>query len=597
MRVGLLAVRWTIRSRRLMLALGLGLIGISGLAGAAPAQAHEPYSAYAWGSNVFGQLGNGSETGPEECGPSRRACSASALKVSGLSGVSVVAGGGTWSLALLEGGTVMAWGHDVNGELGDGTTTSSDVPVEVKGLSGVVAIAAGQQHGLALLSSGKVMAWGNNADGQLGDGKEGVGERSDVPVEVTGLSGVVAIAAGADTSLALLESGKVMAWGFNLGNGSEPEGGEKSDVPVEVKGLSGVAAVSAARGSADSLALLKSGKVMAWGYNEFGQVGNGGTTTAKAPVEVSGLKEVVAIAAGKKQSLALLANGSVVAWGFNAEGQLGDGTSTGPETCGMTMTACSKTPVAVSGLSAISAIAAFGSSLALHGGAAVDWGPNGEHQLGLSSPLPGPEPCGPEACSTKPLQVQGLSSVKGIAAGELHNLAVGPSVPVVSGVSPDQPNKRGTAKVTITGSEFEEASEVKFGSAKATSVVVKENGTIVEATSPAGKGTVDVTVTTPMGTSATSEADRFYYSRPTVKRLSPRKGPELGGTSVTITGTNFAGATAVKFGSSNATSFTVKSETEIVATSPSHPGGFVEVTVSTPNGTSAISKKDRFKYR
>jgi IPT/TIG domain/Regulator of chromosome condensation (RCC1) repeat len=304
----------------------------------------------------------------------------------------------------------------------------------------------------------------------------------------------------------------------------------------------------------------------------------------------------VAIAAGKRHSLALLANGNVVAWGYNAEGELGDGTSTGPETCGMTMAACSKTPVAVSGLGAVSTIAAFGSSVALSG-TAVAWGPNGEGQLGLSSPLPGPEPCGPEACSTKPMQVKGLFSVKGIAAGELHNLAVGPSVPVVTGVSPDQPNKRGATKVTITGAEFEEASEVKFGSAPAAGVVVKENGAVIEALAPAGKGTVDVTVTTPMGTSATGEADRFYYSRPAVKKLSPRKGFELGGTSVTITGTNFAGATAVKFGSSNATSFTVKSETEIVAVSPAHKAERVDVTVSSPNGTSAVSGKDRFRYR
>ena len=86
----------------------------------------------------------------------------------------------------------------------------------------------------------------------------------------------------------------------------------------------------------------------------------------------------------------------------------------------------------------------------------------------------------------------------------------------------------------------------------------------------------EVSVTTPVGASATGEADRFYYSRPAVKKLSTRKGPELGGTTVTITGANLSGASAVKFGSSEASSFNVKSEHEIVAVSPAHAGGTVD---------------------
>jgi hypothetical protein len=151
--------------------------------------------------------------------------------------------------------------------------------------------------------------------------------------------------------------------------------------------------------------------------------------------------------------------------------------------------------------------------------------------------------------------------------------------------------------VTITGAEFEEATEVKFGSANATSVTVSANGTKITAVAPAGKGTVDVTVTTPAGTSTTSSADRFYYEPPTVKKLSPKKGPALGGTAVTITGTRFAGAAVVKFGSTEATKVEVKSETLITAVSPAGTRGTVDVTVSTPTGTSAVTGKDRFHYR
>jgi IPT/TIG domain len=135
-----------------------------------------------------------------------------------------------------------------------------------------------------------------------------------------------------------------------------------------------------------------------------------------------------------------------------------------------------------------------------------------------------------------------------------------------------------------------------FGSTNAPSFTVNSEGSIT-AVAPAGKGIVDVTVETPAGKSLTSAADKFYYEPPTIKKLSPRKGPELGDTEVTISGINFTGATAVKFGSIEATSFKVKSPTEITAVSPAHAGGKVDVTVATPNGANAISSKDRFRYR
>jgi hypothetical protein len=134
---------------------------------------------------------------------------------------------------------------------------------------------------------------------------------------------------------------------------------------------------------------------------------------------------------------------------------------------------------------------------------------------------------------------------------------------------------------------------VRFGSAAA-SFTVSEDGSIT-AVSPPGKGIVDVTVTTPGGTSATGSADRFRYaSPPTVSDVSPGKGPTGGGTTVAITGTNFTEATAVKFGSTSA-SFTVVSATSIAATSPVQAAGAVDVTVTTPGGTSALSSADVFK--
>src|SRR5438445_8703904 len=87
-------------------------------------------------------------------------------------------------------GTVSAWGDNSFGELGNGTNTASNTPMQVSGLSGVTAIAGGELHGLALKSDGTVWAWGYNACGQLGNGKK---TDSHTPVQVLGLSGVGAL--------------------------------------------------------------------------------------------------------------------------------------------------------------------------------------------------------------------------------------------------------------------------------------------------------------------------------------------------------------------------------------------------------------------
>ena len=134
-----------------------------------------------------------------------------------------------------------------------------------------------------------------------------------------------------------------------------------------------------------------------------------------------------------------------------------------------------------------------------------------------------------------------------------------------------------------------------FGTTAATNVTVVSN-TEITADSPAGTGVVDVTVTTPGGKSATSSADHFtYIAAPAVTGLSPSSGPAAGGTLVTITGTGFTGATAVDFGTTAATNFTVVSSTEITADSPAGTG-VVDVTVTTPGGKSATSAADQFTY-
>ena len=120
-------------------------------------------------------------------------------------------------------------GGQQRGELGNGTLTGSDVPGRVSGLSGVRAVAAGGRHELAVLSGGTVLAWGDDTFGQLGNGIASANGDTEVPAAVPGLSGVTAVAAGEEHSLALLSDGTVMAWGENrygqLGSGSTAQRG------------------------------------------------------------------------------------------------------------------------------------------------------------------------------------------------------------------------------------------------------------------------------------------------------------------------------------------------------------------------------------
>jgi hypothetical protein len=171
------------------------------------------------------------------------------------------------------------------------------------------------------------------------------------------------------------------------------------------------------------------------------------------------------------------------------------------------------------------------------------------------------------------------------------------SAPAVTAVSPTAGPLAGGTTVTIAGTGFTDATAVDFGSVAASGYTVNSDGQIT-ATSPAGSaGTVDVTVVTAEGTSATSSADQFTYQAvPTVTAVSPPAGPLAGNTTVTITGTGFTNATAVDFGTVAASGFTFLSATEITATTPAGSAGVVDVTVVTPGGTSAISSSDEYTY-
>jgi len=238
------------------------------------------------------------------------------------------------------------------------------------------AIAVGQFYSCALTTETTVKCWGDDLHGQLGDGQSGAGTLSSTPVQVTGLISVTAIAAGGYHTCALLEDGTVKCWGFNnFGQLGNGASGAGIATPVSVIGLTGVTAITA--GDAHTCALA-GGSVYCWGQSQYGRLGNGNLSSGinNTPVAVSNLLSVTAIAAGGGHTCALKLGGSVQCWGYNLYGQLGDGLKLNLSS-----------PMTDTGLISATAVIAGG----YHSCALTDihgvkcWGDNAEGQLGDNS--------------------------------------------------------------------------------------------------------------------------------------------------------------------------------------------------------------------
>ena len=298
-------------------------------------------TAYCWGQNSYGQLGNGNtitQTTP--------------VQVSGeggigvLSGVSMVGGGYYHTCALKTDGTVYCWGKNSSGQLGIGNTANQIAPVQVLGaggtgiLSDVSAITGGENYTCALKTNGTVYCWGQNSYGQLGIGNN---TRQNAPVQVLGpggtgvLSDVSAVGGGSATTCAAKTDGTVYCWGYNnsgqLGIGNTAN----QTAPVQVLGAGGTGVlsdVSAVEGGyLHTCALQTDGTVYCWGYNNWGQVGIGSTGTSRmTPYKVLGTGgtgvSASMISTGFLYNCALKTDNTVYCWGYNGTGQLGIGSTT-----------------------------------------------------------------------------------------------------------------------------------------------------------------------------------------------------------------------------------------------------------------------------
>ncbi len=274
---------------------------------------------YAWGDNNDGQLGLGTmqvEDFDDRLSP---------VQVPAISDAVMVASGYDHSLVLLDDGTVVAFGQNAAGQLGDGTEVDKSYPVAVTGLTDVVQVIAGSKHSAALTRAGQVYAWGRNTYGNLGQGTQD-GDAHSTPVAVPGLSNVVLLASGRDHILALHDDGTVSSWGLNnngqLGQGTSGSGSEALS-PAVVVGLSGVAAVFADGNF--SFALATDMTAVGWGQNFNGQlgIGNDDTTDRVQPDAPLAIATMTDIELGAIHGVGVQANGDVYTWGWNGFGSLG----------------------------------------------------------------------------------------------------------------------------------------------------------------------------------------------------------------------------------------------------------------------------------
>jgi alpha-tubulin suppressor-like RCC1 family protein len=352
-------------------------------------------TAYCWGNNFSGQLGNAA-TGASELLPVAVAPPSGSTTPLEYGAIDVGYG---HVCALAKGGQVFCWGSNEYGQLGTGTGGSGmleSVPTPVVGSYLFTSVSVGSSHTCALDKGGLAYCWGINYAGQLGTGTLGPEtcanaiECSTVPLAVAPPVGAAnplafsSISPGSGFTCGVAKGGQLFCWGDNangqLGIGTVADGTDKLEPTPAASGLR-FTAVSA--GADHACALAKGGALYCWGKNEFGEVGNGTTEVVSAPVAVIGgltftdVSAGLAYDGGETRTCAIAKGGKAYCWGDNAGGRLGAGVSGGIRA----------EPTAVAGGHIFTAVTTgmIQSCGVTRANGAYCWGSNFEGELGVGS--------------------------------------------------------------------------------------------------------------------------------------------------------------------------------------------------------------------
>ncbi len=386
----------------------------------------EDGTVWAWGDNEMRQLGDGTKA------QSRK----EPVQVAGLSDITAIAAGGTFSIAAKRDGTVWMWGFALLTGGAGNAAAAPLAPVAVRELNNVSSFAVGSGHILALGADGLVRAYGRNEFGQLGDGTM-LQRLGFVPV--AGLSEVVAVGAGTKYSVALRKDGTVWMWGLIRMPTSQNYFAACNAAPTKVEAIGDVVAIAA--GEDHALFLRKDGTVWGWGSGRQFQLGNKVAAWTDQPVPIFGLENVTKIFAGRNHSLALKKDGTLWSWGYNDCGQLGNGTQgakeygskdldkqylakqiPGPVRKFEATTALPPTPAAD-----VREVASGGahSLLRTADGTVWSWGDDTYRQLGnrIDRTVNG-KALMARFHNEKPFAVTGMSDLSAISAGAYHSLAL-----------------------------------------------------------------------------------------------------------------------------------------------------------------------------
>ena len=270
---------------------------------------------WAWGSNTFGQIGDG--TFFQRISP---------VQIGTLTSWASVSAGDAYTMAIRTDGSLWAWGINTNGNLGDNSMSTRNAPVPIQPGTAWESVSASNNiliaHTVGIRTDGSIWAWGNNGQGRLGDGTT---TTRNAPTRIgTGTDWAFASAGGSHT-VAVMANGTVWVWGDaragQLGNGFIP-----ANTPTAI--LPGTEWRDISAGNFHTVAVRQDGTLWAWGSNVNGQLGDGTTTSRAAPVQIGSVNTWASVSAGTAHTMAIRTDGTLWAWGNNGSGRLGDGSAT-----------------------------------------------------------------------------------------------------------------------------------------------------------------------------------------------------------------------------------------------------------------------------